>query len=286
VNGVRVPASTSNLGAGFDCLGLALDLWLDARLVAGSGPPVYSGTMAVVDPTNDIVHRFTGDLTERNLHLEVHSDIPIAKGLGSSAAAVVAGITLRSLARGEPPSAEAVYREAVAAEGHPDNTGPAVYGGLVLSAHRPERLGFSDDLAVALAIPEQAIDTRAARAILPSDLPRDTAIAQAASAAALLLGLTSGNGDLIAFGMDDHIAAPVRKNLIPGYDDAVHAGREAGACGVTISGSGSTLVAIGPRSSVSDVAQAMAAALSSAGNRSQPCTPRVSERGMEVRRET
>ena len=286
VASVRVPGSTSNLGAGFDCLGLALDLWLEAHLVRGAGRPVYRGTMAAVDPASDLVSRLAGDLSERNLHLEISSDIPVAQGLGSSAAATVAGIALRSLVQGKSPDSDHVFRAAVEMEGHPDNAGPAVYGGLVLSAHRPERLAFSEELAVALAIPERAVDTKAARAILPADLPRNTAIAQASSAAALLLGLTTGNGDLIAFGMDDHIATPVRKDLIPGYQAAVGAGKEAGAYGVTISGSGSTLVAIAPRSSVPDVAQAMAAALTSASNRSEPCTPRVSKRGMAVKRET
>lgn len=280
---VRVPASTSNLGAGFDCLGLALDLWLEVRLVEGAGPPTYLGTLSEIDPAEDIVSRLVGDLSVQDLHLELESEIPVARGLGASACAAVAGIAARSLAAGDTLAPDAVFREAADIEGHPDNAGPAVYGGLVLSAHRPEQLTFSPDLAVALAVPERRVDTQAARAILPPDLPLETAIAQASSAAALLLGLTTGNGDLIAFGMDDHIATPVRKAFIDGYERAVRAGRDAGAYGVTISGSGSTLVAITPESAAPKVARAMADALAEAGNPAACLTPRVSEAGMTIR---
>lgn len=279
---VRVPASTSNLGAGFDCLGLALDLWLEVRLAEGAGPPTYSGTLSGIDPVEDIVNRLVGDLSKCDLHLELNSDIPVARGLGASACATVAGIAVRSLARGQVPERDRVFHEAADIEGHPDNAGPAVYGGLVLSAGRPEKLTIASNLAVALAVPERGVDTRAARAILPSDLPRDAAIAQASSAAALLLGLTTGNGDLIAFGMDDHIATPVRKSFIKGYDLAVRAGRDAGAYGVTISGSGSTLVAVAPKSAVETVARAMVDALAEAGNRAARLTPEVSAAGMMV----
>ncbi|MGD2134725.1 MAG: hypothetical protein PVF27_01140, partial [Gemmatimonadales bacterium] len=95
--GVRVPASTSNLGAGFDCLGLALDLWLEARIEEGAGPPQFVGTIAALDPTEDIVSRVLGDGLPKRRRLVVDSAIPLARGLGSSAAAAVAGYALRGL---------------------------------------------------------------------------------------------------------------------------------------------------------------------------------------------
>ncbi|MEB3323620.1 MAG: hypothetical protein VKI81_12420, partial [Synechococcaceae cyanobacterium] len=153
---VRVPASTSNLGAGFDCLGLALDLWLDARLEDGTGPARYAGTLAGLDATDDLTFAL---LAERDAlagrRLVVQSDIPVGKGLGSSAAAIVAGLALARLASGDPLDRDAIFRGAAQEEGHPDNAGPAVFGGLVLSAHRPTQLTLHRDLAIALAIPDR-----------------------------------------------------------------------------------------------------------------------------------
>lgn len=279
---VRVPGSTSNLGAGFDCLGLALDLWLEVRVAQGAGPPTYTGTLEGFDATHDLVARTVGDLSSRNAHVEVDSEIPVCRGLGASAAAIVAGLALRSVLDGHEVDRDAIFREAFEREGHPDNAGPAVYGGLILSAHRPESLVVSDDLGIALAIPESSVSTQEARAMLPEDFPRDIAILQASSAASLLLGLTTGNGALVGFGMDDHIAAPYRKTLIQGFDAAVEAGKGAGAYGVTISGSGSTLVAVTPRDSARAVAEAMAQAFTENGNPAQPLTPAVSANGLTV----
>jgi homoserine kinase len=278
---VRVPASASNLGAGFDCLGLALDVWLEAWIADGEGPNRYSGTLEGFDPADDLVREIVGPLQGR--HLEVHSEIPVGRGLGSSAAAIVAGIALRRLRDGQPIDRDAIFRETVEWEGHPDNAGPAVFGGLVLSAHRPEPVHVSDALGIALAVPDSAVDTREARAMLPADFPREIAILQASSAASLVLGLTSGNGGLVGFGMDDHIAAPFRKRLIAGFDAAVEAGRAAGAFGVTISGSGSALVAIAERERTEAVAAAMADAFAAHGNPARPLTPAVSGKGFAIR---
>jgi homoserine kinase len=280
--GVRVPASTSNLGAGFDCLGLALDLWMEVRLMEGEGEPVYMGTVAGLDHRSEILAGvLSGSLTPRH-HLEVLSEIPLARGLGSSAAAAVAGFAMRQLLQEKGLERDEVYESAVSLEGHPDNAGAATFGGFVLAAPRPARLAFNKGLGVALAVPETPIDTKTARGILPTDLPRAATIRQASRAAALVLGLMNAEGDLIGYGMDDQIAVPLRKGLIPGYDQAVAAGIEAGAYGVTISGSGSAVVAISATERASDVAVAMAHALAAQGNPAEPITPEVSERGVGV----
>jgi homoserine kinase len=278
---VRVPASTSNLGAGFDCLGLALDLWLEARLEPGDGEPRYLGTLSGLDRHSDLMIAL---LEERGVlqghRLTVQSAIPVGKGLGSSAAAIVAGLGLARLAAGEALDPDAIFRDAAQEEGHPDNAGPAVYGGLVLAAHRPTRLTLHRDLAVALAVPERTIETRAAREMLPPLVPRETATAQAARNAALVLGLTWGDPDLIDFGMEDRLAVPHRRHLIPGYDDAVAAALEAGAYGVTISGAGSALIAICSREDATPVAQAMAGELTRSGNPSEALATPVAPSGL------
>ena len=278
--GVRVPSSTSNLGAGFDCLGLALDIWMEVRIVESNGDPQYTGTVAGLDPSAEIVNSIVGSKLPERHHLEVHSDIPIARGLGSSAAAAVAGYALRQMLESSGMDRDLAYEQAVALEGHPDNAGAATYGGFVLAAPRPARLAFHRSLAVALAVPDARIDTKKARAILPESLPRAGTIRQASRAAALVLGLMNAEPDLIEYGMDDQIAVPLRKGLILGYDAAVAAGMAAGAYGVTISGSGSAVIAITGSEQREEIAAAMANALSDAGNPASPLTPEVSERGV------
>ena len=280
--GVRVPASTSNLGAGFDCLGLALDMWLEVRLDEGEGDPEYFGTLEGLSPSEDIILGILKDALPEQRRLRVQSEIPLARGLGSSAAAAVAGYALLQLIQSSTFDRDSVYDSAVTLEGHPDNSGAAVYGGFVLAAPRPARLVFNERLGVAFAVPESPIDTKTARDILPAQFPREATAAQAGRAAALVLGLMNAEGDLIGFGMDDQIAVPHRKQLIAGYDEAVAAGRANGAYGVTISGSGSALLAITPTDQAAAVAEAMAGALTAQGNTATALTPPVSEPGLST----
>ncbi len=280
---VRVPASTSNLGAGFDCMGLALDIWLEASLIPGSGPPEYSGTLADLAAEVDFVHAHLSACGAiKGHHLCIHSNIPLGRGLGSSAAGRVAALVLERLVRGESIDNDELFRKATGLEGHPDNSAPAVYGGLVLAAHRPTHLALHCNIAVALAVPKHTIETATARRLLPDTVSRNVVIEQAARAAALVTGLARDNGELIGYGMQDQLAVQCRKDSISGFDDAVHAGRDAGAYGVTISGSGSTLLALAPLSAARDVAHAMAEALNGSDNPATPLTPAVSEEGVTV----
>ncbi|HXV86580.1 MAG TPA: homoserine kinase [Gemmatimonadales bacterium] len=280
---VRVPASCSNLGAGFDCVGLALDLWLEVRLLPGRAAASYRGEATALDPDRDIM---AAHLTRRRLlddaHLEVSSGIPIGKGLGSSAAAHAAAVALGQLAGAGRLDQDAVFHDVATREGHPDNAGPAVYGGLFLASTPPARLRLHPSIAVALAVPDATVSTRAARAVLPEQVPRTAAVGQATRAAGLIRGLTEGEAHLITFGMDDWIAVPHRRAMIPGFDRAVEAGRSAGAYGVTISGAGSSLVALTGVKAAGSVARAMAEALTTAGNPARALTPAVSLRGLEL----
>lgn len=278
---VMVPASTSNLGAGFDCLGLALDLWLEARLVPGGGDPVYGGTLEGMTPERDIVCRLLADAPGfRDFRLELDSQIPVGNGLGSSAAATVAGLTLVYLLRGDPPDKDAIYEDAVSREGHPDNAGPATYGGLLLAVRSQRGRTSSRSLAVdprigfAFAVPSGGIETAEARRMLPDTVARSVAVGQASRSAALIAGLLLGDGGLIQLGMEDLIAVPTRASTISGFEAAVRAGTAAGAFGVTISGAGASLVGITPVDRALDVAEAMAQALVRSGNPARAVAPR------------
>ncbi|HEY2824598.1 MAG TPA: homoserine kinase [Gemmatimonadales bacterium] len=278
---VRVPASTSNLGSGFDGVGIALDLWLEARLDPEPGHPVYSGTIARLPQGQDLIAKtLKAPAALSQMHLAVVSSIPVGKGLGSSAASLCAAYALNQLANGKRLDKDAVFDLAFKAEGHPDNAGPAVYGGFIVAAEKPAKRPFNAKLGIALAVPDSSVDTKQARALLPEQVAREMVIAQARRCASLVIGLEHGDGDLIRYGMEDQLAVPLRKSLIKGFDAAVAEGVKAGAYGVTISGSGSSLVAVGPKEAAAAIAKAMADAFTAAGNKAVGLTPNVVEGGM------
>lgn len=259
---------------------MALDIWLEAELVPEPGPPEYSGAAAGVSPGDDFMHAALARSPMAGSHrLRIHSDIPVSRGLGSSAAARVAAVMLLRHAAGAAIDRQEVFREVAAQEGHPDNAGPAVFGGLVLAAPEPTSLGIDQGIDVALAVPDRPVKTAEARALLPAEVAADMVVAQAARAAALVSGLATGDGDAIAYGMVDQLAVPLRKQLIPGFDEAVSAGCAAGAFGVTISGSGSTLLGLAPRGLGEQVAAAMTGALRRHDNPATALTPAISRGG-------
>lgn len=273
---VRVPASTSNLGAGFDCVGVAVDRWLSASVRVGEGEGGLSiqrsGSTAgiTLKAEDDLIHAgFKLACTERKrpvpsrIEYEVDSTIPVARGLGASAAALVAGGFLASGALGLDLTPEAIATLCAREEGHPDNAGPAALGGAVLGIPEANgkysfsKLKIDDGIVLVFVIPELEVLTSDARAVLPKSLPYPTAVAAAAKAAALTEGLRTGNGSLLAYALEDVLHVPFRRHLIPGYDSVVSAALKAGAYGATLSGSGSTLVAIAPRDAGSRVGSAM-----------------------------
>ena len=280
---VRVPASTSNLGAGFDCVGLAVDRWLTATATLRPGPAAVTihraGTLAAltVPFADDLLTRgfraagdaagasWIGDLT-----MDADSEIPIGCGLGSSAAALVAGALLADATLGLGLSRERIVEIATTVEGHPDNVAPAVHGGAVLSIRtehgvRTTQLPVAADLVFLIAVPPFPSDTKAARAALPATVPFQDAVLAASRAAALVEGLATGDGELLAAGLDDVLHVPYRRAAIPGYDAVTAAARAAGAYGATLSGAGSSVLAIAPSAAADGVGRALLAAWHAAG---------------------
>lgn len=277
---VRVPASTSNLGAGFDCVGVAVDRWLTASVVIdenGDGRGVTmarSGALVNLDepPERDLVHAgFTLVCEARQrpvpnrLDYEVSSTIPVARGLGSSAAALIAGAILASESLGLDLDREEIAALCAHEEGHADNIGPAVFGGAVLGvATRERKYAFSSlelhrEIALVFVVPELEIATSTARAALPASLPYATAVMAIAKSAALIQGLHTGDAALLAYALDDVVHVPYRRALLPGYDSVVNTAIGAGAFGATLSGSGSAIVALAPIGLASPVGSAMQA---------------------------
>lgn len=282
---VRVPASTSNLGPGFDVLGLAMDLFLTAHFHPGSdsfvfqrggtlreipGPPGDDLLLSAFSETLDEMARVPGGRAppEEALppgRLVVDSEIPVGKGLGSSAAALAAGRILGLLVADRAIVPDAVVDWIARREGHPDNAAPSVLGGLVAASLREGsveyvRLPVSPSLGWAFAAPAEPLDTRASRGALPAIVPHEAAVRNASRLARLLPALEAGEGAALSDALGDELHVPYRLPLIPGAVEAVQAGVEAGAWGVTLSGAGSGLIAIVVPEAAERVARAMAAA--------------------------
>ena len=274
---VRVPASSSNLGAGFDCIGVAVDRWLVASVTldkTGGFSIRRHGKLSAVKvrPDQDLFTRgfraacaAAGGVTPLGVTIDASSDIPVGCGLGSSAAAIVAGALLADGALGLGLSRAQVLEIGTTIEGHPDNIAPAIYGGAVLSVRTPAglvstSLRVADGLQLLLVVPPFPSDTKAARAALPHTLPHSDAVVAASRAAALVQGLSSGDGALLGAALDDVLHVPFRRARIPGYDAVVTAAQDAGAFGATLSGAGSAIVAIAPRERSAAVGTAMLAA--------------------------
>ena len=287
---VRVPCSTSNLGAGFDCVGMALDRWLEAEATTGGAVGVTierGGTLAGYrgDARSDLLWRGFALACEARgaerpaaVHVRATSQIPVARGLGSSAAALVAGALLADALLGLGMTPLDVVALCAGVEGHPDNVAPMVVGGAVLAVPDAARgagryavapLDVHPDVGFAIVVPDFETSTKQARAMLPATLPHRAAVAAAGKAAALVRGLATADPALLAHALDDVLHVPFRRALVPGYDDVVAAARDAGAWGTTLSGSGSTLIALAPPDRAGDVAAAMAARWDTLGARAE-----------------
>lgn len=256
---VRVPCSTSNLGAGYDTIGLALDRFLDVSFEpddSGGISVTRSGTLRKLEEDSEpdiVAELLTKQLRkagrEPSGNLTLHSDIPVARGLGASAAARVAGFDLALAVQGLPSDEEAAFACALRAEGHGDNAAPSVFGGLRAVATAPDGsvvmgLSLSPEVGFAYAAPATGVSTDEARTLLPKQVPHEVAAASLGRLVALIRGLAEGSPDLIRIGVRDELHVPHRLALIPNALSAISAGVDAGAWAVTVSGAGSGLIAM------------------------------------------
>jgi homoserine kinase len=318
---ISVPASSANLGPGFDTLAVALDIRLTASVewtpekvrLHDYDDPLKWWREAVEPTTNyggtllqfSIEHSGEPNLIAtafvkailrggpeyylpKQLKAKITSNIPISQGLGSSAAAAVAGAAIAELWRKGKAEKDDVFQDANEIEGHPDNAAAATYGGLQAALlfgnlTRATPLKMHDDLRVALAIPEQTLkeSTGATRIWLPEKLNRKEAVSNQRALLTLLFGLKTGRKEAIAAGFDDRLHVPHRKAMIAGFDDIVSAAIDAGAYGATISGAGGAMIAIGT-GDMKPVANAMKEAYEQHGMNAQAVTPEIDKRGLVV----
>jgi homoserine kinase len=239
---VRVPASSANLGPGYDSLAAALSLELELEVGETGKFSVECDVPGVpCDHSNLCVQAFERLHPADGISFKISSRIPLNGGLGSSAAAIVAGLTAADhMFELDAP----LFEHAADLEGHPDNVAAALYGGFVICAEDgpPVRFDPLPGLEGVVAIPPGEVRTADARAALPDEVPMADAVFNASHAALLVLGLARGDFDLVARGLADRIHQPRRAHLYPRSMELLGQARDLGAVGATISGAGPTVL--------------------------------------------
>lgn len=236
----RAPASSANLGPGFDCFAAALQLAIEVEVSEAAQFAVACPAPLPRDRTNLVVKAFERLHPADGLHFSITSTIPLSGGLGSSAAAVVAGLLAAATYAGVEPDLLALASEL---EGHPDNAAASLYGGVVICADEAaHRLDPPRGLTALLVVPHEGVTTALARAALPAQVEMADAVFNTAHGALLVAGLTTGNRELVAAGLADRLHERHRAHLYPRSAELVGRARALGALGATISGAGPTVL--------------------------------------------
>jgi homoserine kinase len=277
---VMVPCSTSNLGPGFDSIGIALSgpglmvrvtpggdrLRIVKLSGEGSDRLPLDATNRVVQAAQRAAVEAGRDPSTLNAELSIHSSIPLKRGLGSSAAAAVGGALVADALLGGAVGEERILQTAVEMEGHPDNVVPSLRGGAQVCVRSAEDriitcpIHIGRALKAALYIPDQELATSAARAVLPQEVSFEDAVHNLGRAALLVAALSQGRIELLAEAMDDRLHQTARAGLLPWMPPLLESARAAGALGAALSGAGTTLCALCISDSVREVAKAMMAA--------------------------
>ncbi len=246
---VRVPASSANLGPGYDVLAAALTIELELEVTEAGEFSVEAGPDIPADRSNLCVRAFEALHPADGLRFEIRSEIPLARGLGSSAAAIVAGLVAADHLFELGLDRETVYRHAVELEGHPDNVAAALYGGFVLCPRAegselpaPVRLDPPHGVEAVLVVPEETVPTAEARLAIPAAISVEDAVANVAAATQLVLGIERSDLALIGDGLADRLHQPARRDLYPRSLELVDRARDLGAIGATISGAGPSVM--------------------------------------------
>ncbi len=253
---VRVPATTANIGPGFDSMGCALALYnyitcevlpAGKLVITGCPEPYQNEENLAVQGYRAVLSRL--GLPNEGLSLNIRAEIPVCRGLGSSAAMIAGGAAAANLLHGASLSSAELLAVTNEIEGHPDNLAPAIYGGLTASLvedgiPRTVRLPLSPTLRWVAAIPNFELSTHLARAVLPKEVTFVDAVYNASHVAVLVGALGRGDRELIAMALRDRLHQPYREKLIPEYNKVKTAAEQCGAIAFCISGAGPTLLAL------------------------------------------
>ena len=295
---VTVPATTANLGPGFDCIGAALTLYNELKFIREQVNPNKKLVITVtgsesakvaIDESNLVYQAFVKffqhiEQKPPPVKIEIKLGVPLARGLGSSATAIVGGLIGANVLAGEVLTPAQIMELAITMEGHPDNVVPALLGGCRLAATSDTGWEICDipwckDVVPVLAIPDFELSTSEARQVLPSQVSRGDAIFNTAHLGLLLRGLETGNENWLRAALQDKLHQPYRKNLINNYDEIFTKTLSAGAYGMVISGAGPTLLALTNTANSQAVAAAMASEWENKGIKAQVQTLQIDNQG-------
>jgi len=292
---VRIPATTANLGPGFDCLGMALDVHNTIEMdfdiqttveVTGFGAESLSSGPEHLVARSAMLLAVRTEKIVAGWKLRQHNDIPLARGMGSSSAAIVGGLVAANALLETELTNEELLKLAVEIEGHPDNVAPALLGGLVVCCTdedglRVARFEPPAGLKACLAIPDYEVSTEAARKVMPAQIPHGDGVFNTCHSTAVLAALVSGDMELLGHAMKDRLHEPYRAPLVKGMDACVAAAKEAGAHAAALSGSGPTIVAFATENEDA-IVQAMVDTLRSAGVSCRGCVAGMSREGAGI----
>ncbi|WP_341281761.1 homoserine kinase [Paenibacillus sp. FSL H8-0537] len=254
---VKVPASTANLGPGFDTLGMALSLyaWVEMSVAERTVLRLYGDEMTgIPEDKSNLIYKVAqlvfkeAGVQVPELDIAMYSNIPLTRGLGSSASAIVGALVAANALIGSPLSDDKLFQMATALEGHPDNVGASLFGGIVVSAWDGERADYvrlapHKKLEALVAIPAFQLSTEKARHALPKQISMQDAVFNVSRSSLLVAALASGELGLIRHAMRDRLHQPYRAALIPGMAEILAKAADYGALGAALSGAGPTLIA-------------------------------------------
>jgi len=297
---VKVPATTANLGPGFDALGLALDLWNEAEfiptndkqislMIKGEGKDkLPTGENNAIVEAALQVYKLTGKPCN-GMQIHCLNRVPLSSGLGSSSAAMLTGMLGANAMLGEPFSREEILKLAIETEGHPDNVAPAMLGGLVASIIHDSHVvslrltltGQHRSIHITVVLPDFDFPTKQARAILPEQIERKDAIYNISRAVIITEAFRVGDLDMLGESMTDKLHQPYRIPLIPGAQAAMDAMKRAGASAVALSGAGPSLIAFSSKRERA-IGEAGKQAFAESGLDSRVLQLKISRKGAQV----
>lgn len=250
---IKTPATSANIGPGFDCLGIALTIYNSFDVSLSEKDELDHVEDRFNNPENLFLQAYHKGCESigisDHIHASFHCEIPVSRGLGSSSSLIVGGLTAASVLHDDALSDDQIFELAAEIEGHPDNAAPCVYGGLTASLNTGDRfithqIPLASGWQFYVFIPDFEVSTNKARAILPESYPRNVASGNAAHAILTTEALRNGNPAFLRVAAKDQLHEPYRKQLIEGYDDLKKITEEATDGTLLISGSGSTCILI------------------------------------------
>ena len=255
---VKVPATTANMGPGFDSIGMALQIYnivYAEEIPSGLEIIIQEGSQDIPTDKNNLIYKtivwFYGIIGQEvpGIRLIQQDHIPHTRGLGSSAACIVAGLHIANAMSHSFFSKEELVQIAAQIEGHPDNTTPAILGGMTIGAMDDRDMKYvkvtvAENITFAVMIPDFTLSTELARKVLPQEISLEDAVFNSSRAALLAASMITGDVDNLPMAMDDRLHQPYRQHLVPNMEEIMNESRSHGAKGVFLSGAGPTLIAV------------------------------------------